>query len=296
MKNNFTEEDVQCLEVFGHAEENVYIIFSKEIAPTTGTPHLQGYVHFKNPRFLKPLLKLGIFGHMELAKGTAEQNIKYVRKTRIGDEVPNEWVFEHGLPPCDQSARGALGGEAERERWELARTCARSGELEEVPADIYIRCYGTLKKIRDDAVLAEALDTLDDLDHEWLWGESGSGKSYTARDRFPDAYLKACNKWWDGYLSQEIVIIEDFDRKHEVLCHHLKIWADRYPFPAEVKGSSIKIRPKKIVVTSNYHPQDIWTNPSDLEPIMRRFKMTHFSGVFVPEKVGVILETEKEEE
>ena len=107
-----------------------------------------------------------------------------------------------------------------------------------------------------------------------------------ARQRYPEAYLKSCNKWWDGYRGHAVVLIEDFDRKHDVLCHHLKIWADRYPFPAEVKGSSIKIRPQKIVVTSNYHPEDIWMNPCDLEPILRRFKVTKFSGTFIPESVG----------
>ena len=287
-KNNYSEEDVDCLKVFGEAHDNVFLIFSKEIGPNNGTPHLQGYVHFKNARFIKGLISLGIFGHLCVARGTAEENMRYIRKTRTGD-VPNEWVFEHGLPPSDSKTAGTAGGAAEKQRWEDARVAAISGNLEDVPADIYIRCYGTLKKIRDDAILSNDLLTLDDLDHEWLWGESGSGKSYTARDRYPNAFLKSCNKWWDGYQAHEVVLIEDFDRKHDVLCHHLKIWADRYPFPAEVKGSSIKIRPKKIVVTSNYHPQDIWTNPSDLEPIMRRFKMTQFSGVFIPENVGVRL-------
>lgn len=77
-KNNYTEDDVDCLKVYGEANDNCYIIFSKEVAPTTGTPHLQGYVHFKNPRFMKPLINLGIFGHMALARGTAAQNIAYV--------------------------------------------------------------------------------------------------------------------------------------------------------------------------------------------------------------------------
>ena len=289
--NNYTAEHELQLAQFATsvgARSSCYLIYGKEVAPTTGTPHLQGYVYFKNARYIGSLIKLNIFGNIEHAMGNGDQNEKYCRKTREQDEVPNEEVLEYNPDntPKDCVKAGRNGGIIESQRWEDARTAARAGDLDSVPADIYIRCYATIKKIRDDSVLEADLETLDDLDHEWLWGESGSGKSYTARQRYPEAYLKSCNKWWDGYRGHPVVLIEDFDRKHDVLCHHLKIWADRYPFPAEVKGSCIKIRPQKIVVTSNYSPEDIWMNPCDLEPIMRRFKVTKFSGTFIPESVG----------
>jgi hypothetical protein len=58
----------------------------------------------------------------------------------------------------------------------------------------------------------------------------------------------------------------------------LKIWADRYPFSPEVKGSHMKkIRPKKIIVLSNYTPEEVFTSDQDLLPIKRRFKIVHFN-------------------
>lgn len=61
--------------------------------------------------------------------------------------------------------------------------------------------------------------------------------------------------------------------------YHLKIWADRYAFNAEIKGSSRFIRPKVICVTSNYHPKEIWDDESTLGPILRRFKIVQFRAM-----------------
>ena len=51
------------------------------------------------------------------------------------------------------------------------------------------------------------------------------------------------------YDEHQVVLIEDFDKKHDVLCHHLKIRGDRYPFNVEVKGAGTgHIRPATIIV------------------------------------------------
>jgi hypothetical protein len=125
---------------------------------------------------------------------------------------------------------------------------------------------------------------LGDTEHKMLWlcGGTGTGKSYAARTQYPKAYLKMCNKWWDEYNGQNVALIEDFDKHHTVLIHHMKIWADRYPFLAEVKGSAKRIRPRVIVVTSNYRPEDIWSDEGDLGPILRRFRVIQFTGEFAP--------------
>ncbi len=53
---------------------------------------------------------------------------------------------------------------------------------------------------------------------------------------------------------------------------HLKLWADHYPFPAETKGSSMVIRPARIVVTSNWSMEQMFEEPNVLKPLQRRFK------------------------
>jgi len=47
------------------------------------------------------------------------------------------------------------------------------------------------------------------FDNHWYWGPTGTGKSKTARETAPDAFLKTNTKWWDGYDQQDDVLLEE---------------------------------------------------------------------------------------
>jgi len=88
------------------------------------------------------------------------------------------------------------------------------------------------------------------------------------------------NKWWDGYVGQENVLLEDFDKGGACLGHYLKIWADRYACTGETKGGTIPLQFKKFVITSNYTPEQLWEDTEMRAAIDRRFVKKHFTTIW----------------
>lgn len=258
--NNYTPEELANCQ----AIDCRYHVIGKEVGESQ-TPHLQAYIHFNNPIRATALKKKIPRAHIEVAKGSPKQASDYCKKS---DKEP----WEHGELPQE---KGAAGGQANKRRYDEAYESAKRNKLDDIPKDLLVRHYGAFKSIAKDNM--EELPCVDTLDHEWYTGPSGTGKSRKAYEQYPGAYRKMCNKWWDGYKGEEVVIIDDLDKKHDVMAHHLKIWGDHYPFIAESKGGAKMIRPKKIIITSNYTPLDIWGfDEQSRAPIERRYKIKNF--------------------
>lgn len=243
----------------------LYIVAGEEIAPATGTPHLQGYViwnHGKTESATRTLLR-GC--HITVARGTHLQNDRYCRKTRECDASPNESVYSRGTLPTDPVDRGAI----EKQRWQTAWDFAKRGEIENIPPDIRIRQYSALRRIERDYM--PPMERLGGPCGLWIHGLSGCGKTRSVLDTYPDAYPKPRNQWWDGYQREPIVLVDDVDRFDVRLGGFFKHWADAYPFISENKGGSQKIRPSKLIVTSQYTIEEIWEDNETREALLRRF-------------------------
>lgn len=214
----------------------VYLVYGDELAPTSGTPHLQGYVVFSTNKRLTAVKKLmSPRYHLELAKGSAQENYDYCTK--------DGWVTERGDRPLSRAGVGLKN----KERWLDVIRAAKEGTAQEEYPREFLQYNSTILKL-----FTPALADLDHYSGLWYTGPPGTGKSRSARKEYPGSYDKLLNKWWDGY-----------------------------PFRAEFKGGSKLIRPKTVIVTSNYTIQQIW--PDDLqlqEALLRRFKVVHFHGMF----------------
>jgi len=236
-----------------------YVIIGEEVAPTTGTPHLQGYISFDNAKSFSSVAGLLPGCHLLVARGSAAQNTVYCSK---GGKVHSA-----GVCPSDS----AVGGRMESARWDRTWASAICGAIDEIDADIRLRYYTTLKKVGVDYMPAvRALERVCGL---WIYGDSGSGKTRSVLASYPQAYIKPRNNWWDGYQSEDVVLLDDVDKFDRALGGKLKHWADFAPFIAEIKGGSRRIRPILLIVTSQYRIEDIWDDSETLAALNRRFKV-----------------------
>ncbi len=253
--NNYEASTMEILEKFA-AVHCKYLVYGKEHGEN-GTPHLQGFLILKKANRITGLRKLGLSCHMEPAKGNNDQAREYCLKE--GDYV------EFGK------------FQSQGKRTDLDAACAliKEGSTLRKVAEEFPSTY--VKFNRGLAQLKLALES--SYDHGatrgiWIWGPPGSGKSHSARELYPDAYLKAQSKWWDGYQGEHAVILDDLDIG--ALGHYLKIWADKYACTGETKGGTIHLQHRVFVITSNYHPSDLWEDAQQMqEAVSRRFKIVH---------------------
>lgn len=276
--NNYPVDCDDILSDFYHKNRCRYMVYGRELG-MEGTPHLQGFVQlpagqqWRHSRIRKSLPGC----HIEVAQSPVDA-ARYCKK---GQECWSD--FRHSEKAVGDGAEivefGELslpgaGAALEKSRWAQILDSSRQGNFDwiaENHPDAYLRYYSTLRKIH--------LDNLAPLGQErtclWIYGGTGTGKSRLITDTFKDevVYRKNPNKWWDRYTDQPIVVLEDFDQNQACLGYYLKIWADRYPFLGEVKGAGVYPNYKCFIVTSNYHPSEIWTQKQMLEPILRRFRI-----------------------
>jgi len=174
--NNWVDDDVLVLRELGWQRHIKYLIFGREVGEL-GTPHLQCFVQYtSNQRWNAVRRQLPArTANLINANGTPWENKVYCSKE--GD------FEEYGITPKETFSRTQAGNEAAQSRWANAIACAKEGRFDDVPADIYLRYYKTLKLIAKDHM--KKPDPLDGVTGLWIHGATGTGKSHSVITQHP---------------------------------------------------------------------------------------------------------------
>lgn len=252
--NNYTNDDCTIINSIPH----LYLVYGYEESPTTGTPHLQGFITLPSLRRLTALKKLHPKIHWEKAIKDSMTNATYCKKS--GN------FYEDGKVPT----------QGKRTDLEKAATLLLEGaSVAAVALDnpsVFIK-YS--RGLREFALICQQPYDHPDVRGYWYYGAPGTGKSRFARthDSF---YLKDQNKWFDGYAGETTIILDDLDTN--VLGHHLKIWSDRYACNGETKGGTVCLRHHRFIVTSNYSIESLFGENQEMASALnRRFVVRNFN-------------------
>lgn len=255
--NNPKNEEIEHLKALEYA----YLILGYEKGDKEETPHIQGYIHFKRNVDFSKVKKLIPRAHIEARKGSVLQATDYCKKDGVFQEF--------GIMPVSAA-------EGSKQTWKSIMVHAQNGDFDWI-MDNYPKVWIQLSNRLEGLRIREKKILDGELEHEWWVGTTGTGKSKALWELYGEHYQKELNKWWCGYQDEVVVAIEEWSPKNECTGSQLKIWADRYPFTAQIKGGSIKkVRPLKIIVLSNFDIDACFTDARDLEPLRRRFKTFRF--------------------
>lgn len=273
--NNPTEEEILLPQSWDDSSYN-YLVYQLELGES-GTPHLQGYVSFKNPVRFAEFRKYFVDqrAHIAAAKGTAEQNKKYCTK----EEGRLQGPWEYGEVPQPGKRNDLL---AVKELLDLGAT------LTEVSDSFFSQFVRYSRAFKEYQLLHSPRRNWS-MEVIVIWGPTGTGKTRWCYENHPDAYWKSksCGaaQFWDGYEGQSVIVVDEYYGWFS--WDYLLRFTDRYPFSLDIKHGTVNCAARTIVFTSNKHPKDWYPNSKygwdDSNPFKRRItEIRELAGESLP--------------
>lgn len=268
--NNYGANDIIRLQ---NLDWYKYMIFGKEIAPSTGTPHLQGYLWTLEPRTLQQI-KRKMPGSAVFAPGK-DKGPEYWRTYCSKEDVD---MFESGISPSeaehqDQCPKGAG---ARTDLMNLKQAIDDGGNCDSLIDHVdHFNTFVHHKKFFFEYQSHKRRRTAYSIPEVHVrYGPTATNKSRYAWDNTPfDEMFKwdpGMEKWFDGYVGQHTVLFDEF--RGQLPFGQLLTLLDGYPTKVQTKGGTAHWSPKIIYMTSPRHPKDWYPNSPDdsVDQLLRR--------------------------
>ena len=177
-----------------------YLIYGFEVAPSTGTPHLQCYVRFKKRKELATAAKFFMPGsHLAISIGTEEHNRNYCSKDKDYKEF-GTYNPEEG----QQGRRSDLKKVAKKI---LDGVPLRDVALEH--PETFIKMHAGIEKLK--MIVQPPPPQTRQVTTTILWGDTGTGKTHRVLTLFPNIFSVVPGRDpWQGYSMEKEIIFDEF--------------------------------------------------------------------------------------
>lgn len=251
---DYKDESLDDLKNFSKLQ---YLYAGIETCPETKRLHLQGFFQLTKEVSFSSIKSLLPTAHIEPSFGSDADNLSYCAKE-------GQLFCEYGVRKS-QGRRNDIRSAVQM----LEEGCSMKQTARENPV-VYVKYHRGLEKYK--ALLVEPRTQPPNV--QVFYGPTGSGKSRSARELLPNAYVwgPEQGKWFDGYEGQPEVIFEEF--RGQLPFGMMLRLLDRYDCRVETKGSTIQFVATSIVITSPVHPRDWYQmfehSEDKVEQLLRR--------------------------
>lgn len=241
-----------------------YMVWQLELAPTTKTPHYQGYVAWESLLRLSSVKSMiGNSAHLVVARGTPKENDAYCSKldSRAPGEDSGPWRYGN-LEDVDFQGK--------RNDWHDIKDMCKEQAPDIEIAEIYPRQFGCCKQaIYNLKNLYFVPRTTHPTVHVII-GPTETGKTHFVESQYPNAYLKQPNsKWWDFYAGQRVVYLDEFNGWMPF--NNLLLLCDKTDkFQVEYKGGAMICPAETIFILSNHRPREWYSSNIYFPAFVRR--------------------------
>jgi len=246
-------------------EDITFFIGGLEECPTTGRLHYQSYCETERKHTEGAVAEIfrrhgwdDLF--VAASKGDKDSNEVYCFKDKTN-------LVELGSPRI----------QGERKDIHKMRDLIVSGTsvtATEFPAEF--QAYGRVL----DRIMAEQnakRTRVNDKKCVWLWGATGVGKTRYVREMHPDHYQWKYTEF-QTYKFEDCILLDEF--RGQLNVNDFLILTDPYDTKYKINIKFMDAVPSVasfIYVTSDRHPQDIFTDTKIYEQVMRRFEVVHLT-------------------
>lgn len=229
-----------------------YIGWGLETCPSTNRQHHQGWIQFHREMSLKRAIAyINAFWsnrgddtvhstHLEMCRGTEEHNTKYCSKENY------QYVGKFIVQGQRVDLENLYG--------EIYKGMSLQDAALSNPT-LYCKYRQGFRDMAQWAIKDRA-STFRHVETTVHWGDTGTGKTRTALEQYPNAYKIEGEElqWWDGYEGQKEIVIDEYDS--QIKLPRLLNLLDGYRLRLPIKGGFTYAEWTKVIITSNVDPNE----------------------------------------